>query len=236
MTRTTARRAPGRRKGRTGAGPVVALLPLVGGSLAALVVIGFMLWPRWPDAKAVQAPTLPITVGGVVFNVPPDAIRVPTQRYAGAQARLDLAFLWPDLTPPDPAAKPGADAQPLPQIFINITGPRGALPLGERIKTIYPRYTARNAFEGPEGLVGVAFRDGTPYQGEDLFFQPERPEQFLVRCTRTVGITDGSCLLERHVGEAELTVRFPRAWLADWQQLAGGIERLIGSLQGAKAT
>ena len=46
------------------------------------------------------------SVGGVTFNVPPAAIRVPVQRQPGAQARIDLTFLWPSLTPPDPAIKP----------------------------------------------------------------------------------------------------------------------------------
>jgi hypothetical protein len=54
-----------------------------------------------------------------------------------------------------------------------------------------------------------------------------------VRCTRASGPTDGTCLLERHVGEAELTLRFPRDWLADWQKLGADIDRLIGGLRPA---
>src|SRR5947209_217111 len=69
--------------------------------------VALVLWPRWPAAcVAPGAPALPITIGGVLFNVPPDAIRVALQRRPGAQERLDLAFLWPSLEPPDPTARP----------------------------------------------------------------------------------------------------------------------------------
>ena len=202
---------------------------------AALGYIGFLLWPRWPAAGVMDAPALPISVEGVLFNVPPAAIRIPVQRHAGAQPRLDLVFLWPELTPPQAGLKPALtdDPKPLNQLFISIAAPQGKLPLEDRIKSIYARYTATEAFAGPEGLVGLAFRDGTPYQGEDLFFEPERPDHFLVRCTRAAGPTAGSCLLERHIGQAELTARFSRDWLADWQNLAAGVERLIASLRGS---
>jgi hypothetical protein len=201
---------------------------------AALGYVAFTLWPRWPEPpSAPDAPSLPITVAGVPFNVPPAAIRMPVQRRAGAQARLDLAFLWPDLTPPKPDTKPAVSADPrsIDQIFVSIAGAEGALSVAERIKTIYPRYVEPNAFRGPEGLIGVAFRDGTPYQGEDLFFVPERPESFIVRCTREAGTTRGSCLHERRIGVADLTMRFPRDWLKDWQALAQGMDQLVAMLR-----
>jgi hypothetical protein len=204
----------------------------------ALGYVAFMLWPRWPDpSSAADAPSLPITVAGVSFNVPPAAIRMPVQRRPGAQARLDLAFLWPDLTPPKPGAKPALSADPktVDQIFVSIGGADGALSVAERIKTIYPRYVEPSAFHGPEGLIGVAFRDGTPYQGEDLFFAAERPEAFIVRCTREVGTTRGSCLHERRIGVAELTMRFPRDWLKDWQALANGMDHLVAMMRAGQS-
>src|SRR5262245_42207673 len=66
----------------------------------ACAPIAFMLWPASAPVSA-DAPSLPITVGGVAFNVPPAAIRIKMQRRAGAQGRLDLTFMWPSLAPPD---------------------------------------------------------------------------------------------------------------------------------------
>jgi hypothetical protein len=218
---------------RKGVGPALALAVTVVFGTTALAGVGYLLWPRWPQAEIVAgAPTLPITVCGTLFNVPPAAIRFPPQRQAGAQARLDLAFQWPQLTPPEPDPKPtpSANPQPLAQLFISIAAPQGSLPINERLRTIYPRYLAAAAFPGPTGLSGVAFRDGTPYQGEDLLFDADRPERFLVRCTREGQATPGTCLLERQVGATELTVRFPRHWLDTWPALGDSVDQLIERL------
>src|SRR5258707_7660973 len=78
-------------------------------AFTAFVYIGYVLWPRWPTPR-LDAPALPITVAGVAFNLPPAAIRVPVQRRPGTQERVDLAFLWPSLEPPDPNATPAVPA------------------------------------------------------------------------------------------------------------------------------
>jgi hypothetical protein len=69
-----------------------------------------------------------------------------------------------------------------------------------------------------------------PYEGEDLIYDGESPG-FLVRCTRTVGVTPGTCLYERWIEAARLVIRFPRDWLADWRAVAGNIDRLIARLR-----
>jgi hypothetical protein len=226
------------RASRAGKGLAYAVVAAACFSAAALGYVAFTLWPRWPESPAdPDAPSLPITVAGVAFNIPPAAIRMPVQRRAGAQMRLDLAFRWPDLTPPASDAKPALSADPrsIDQIFVSIAGADGALSVAERVKTIYPRYVEAQAFRGPEGLIGVAFRDGTPYQGEDLFFVADRPESFIVRCTREAGATRGSCLHERRIAGADLTVRFPREWLKDWPTLVHGMDDLIAMLRAGKS-
>ena len=125
-------------------------LPLLVAGMAVAAATGFILhvlWPRWPGPPlGPNAPALPITVAGVAFNVPPAAIRVPMQRQPGAHERIDLAFLWPSLQPPDAAPLPNVPtkglpkAQPFERIFVTIAAARDALPPDERVKTIYPRY------------------------------------------------------------------------------------------------
>jgi hypothetical protein len=216
------------------------LLPLMGFSAVALTAfgyIGFVLWPRWP-APRVDAPALPITVAGVAFNLPPAAIRVPVQRRPGAQERIDLAFLWPSLEPPDPNAKPAVPAPataPVPsqafaRVFMTIAAAGDTLAPAERLLTIYPRYTAGEPAPSPEGLTVLAFRDGTPYQGEDLI-RDAGASGFLARCTRSAGPTPGICLYERRIDAADVVVRFPRDWLSDWRMVADNLDRLIAGLR-----
>src|SRR4029453_12344588 len=113
-------------------------------ALGALGYVAYVLWPRWP-APRLDAPTLPITVAGVGFNLPPAAIRRAAQRRSGAHERVDLVFLWPSLEPPDPAAPHGTVAeasQAVARVFMTILSAGDTLAAGDRALTIYPRYTA----------------------------------------------------------------------------------------------
>jgi hypothetical protein len=222
-----------------GRGRASLRLPLIVSLALALLAVGyiaFVLWPRWPGADALNSPALPITVAGELFNVPPAAIRLPTQRHAGPQERLDLAFLWPSLGPPDPAAKPSLtdEPNPLDRLFVTIAAADGTVPPVQRINTIFRRYLANERFESADGLTIVSFRDGTPYQGEDLYLDAAAPERFMTRCTRPgAGGMPGMCLYEQRFGGASVTARFPRDWLADWRGLARSIDRLIAGLRPA---
>jgi hypothetical protein len=219
--------------------PVLPLLTLAFFACAAVVYIFYVLWPRWPEEPALDAPELPVTVADVTFNVQPAAIRVAVQRRAGAHDRIDLAFAWPSLTAPNSAVKPvvgpglpPAAAKMLDRIFVTIAVSGDALAPDERVHDIYPRYASATPATGPGGLAILPFRDGTPYAGEDLIYDPNDPDSFLVRCTRVAaGPAPGSCLYERRIGGAGLTVRFPRDFLEDRSSLTANIDRLIAKLR-----
>src|SRR5256885_3700538 len=145
MTLLAGHQATIAKKRSASAGLLFALITLVALIMFAAGFVALVLWPRWPgNAIAPDAPSLPITVGGVLFNLPPAAIRMPMQRHPGAQERVDLAFLWPSLTPPDPAAKPAPTeaVPPIDRLFITLQPPTIALAPAERLKSIYPRYLA----------------------------------------------------------------------------------------------
>jgi hypothetical protein len=220
--------------------PALPLLILIVLIFAAVAYIVYVLWPRWPDIPAPDAPELPVTIGGVAFNVPTAAIRMPVQRRPGAHERIDLACLWPSLKPPDPTARPAAPTSDLPltpsnmldRIFVTIAVAGDTLAPDERVRTIYPRYASEAPVSGPAGLAILPFREGTPYQGEDLIYDAATPDNFMVRCTRAgAGPTPGICLYERRIDAADLVVRFPRDLLGDWQAIAANLDRLIASLR-----
>jgi hypothetical protein len=226
----TTRKRPG-----ASAGLLFALATLIALIVGAATLVGIMLWPRWPGAAVTpDTPALPITVGGVLFNVPPASIRVPMQRHSGAQERLDLAFLWPSLAPPDPNAKlaPAETAPPIDRFFITIEPSSAGLPPAERVREIYPRYLADTQFDGPDGLKVIPFKEGTPYQNEDLFFDPAAQPGFVARCSRPGAAgTPGMCLYERRIENADITIRFPSEWLTQWRAVNEGIGKLIGTLK-----
>jgi len=212
-----------RRVRRAGVFTLFALVFVVIAGLA-VALMAYLLAPRWPEpVEAVEAPPLPIVVAGVVFNVPPAAIRIAVQRRAGPQERIDLVYLWPSLTPPDPH---GAD--PSPHLFITVETVQASLPAAERLKSIYPRYIDEQPTSDGRGLTTAPFADGTPYRGEDLIYDATAPERFLVRCTRPrTELTPATCLYERAIGAAAVTFRFPREWLDDWRAVVDGIDQLV---------
>src|SRR5471032_2049690 len=132
------------RRRHAGPSPLTGPIRLFGGvAFIALAYVAYVLWPRWPDTPvALDAPSLPIAVAGVAFNIEPAAIRMPMQRKPGTQQRIDLAYLWPSLVTPDPAEKStdGRPADPNERLFLTIQAGDGTLPLLERVQTIYPRY------------------------------------------------------------------------------------------------
>lgn len=217
--------------------------------LAAGWFVASVLWPAWPArTTAVDAPVLPITVADVLFEVPPAAIRNPVQRLPGPHERIDLVFLWPSLSPPHDAntdgvtLEPGSGgssaapsrkaeaADPSGRLFVTIA-PLGTLPPpAQRLRNIYPHYVEAPASTGPAGLGVLPFRAGTPYDGEDLVYFAENPDRFYARCTRQNALMPATCIQERALGAADITLRFSRAWLKDWEGAAAGFDRLIGQL------
>jgi hypothetical protein len=222
--------------------PVLALLIVL--VAAAATFVSYVLWPTWPRVTiALDAPAIPVTIAGVLLNVPPAAIRAAVQRHPGAHERIDLVFLWPSLAPPEagdqaavtPAATSDEDdtvATPLvkERVFVTIAGLGAVLPPAARLRSIYPRYIETQATAGPDGLAVVPFRAGTPYEGEDLVYLAEQPEQFFVRCSRAARLVPGICTHERLLDGAEITARFPREWLQDWRNVAAGFDRLVTQL------
>jgi len=233
------------------------LLPVmifVAALLLAASFVAYVLWPTWPSSPiALDAPSLPITIAGTLFEVPPAAIRIAIERHPGSQQRLDLAFSWPSLQPPQPDEEPdaGPDANPNGEppalagganssapaaakasgrLFVTIAPLGQMLSPAERLRSIYPRYVAPQAAAGAQGLAVDPFRAGTPYEGEDLVYLPDDPTRFYARCTRPSGVVPGTCMQERLIGDADVTLRFPRDWLTDWQSVSAGFDRLIGQL------
>jgi hypothetical protein len=241
----TAHSVPGQKLRRRKSGlftlPFIFTVVLVA-SVAAFV--SDVLWPTWPSgATPLDAPAIPITVAGVLFDVPPAAIREKVQRHPGEQDRIDLALEWPSLLPPrpddkaadktvlSPANAVAAAAAPENRLlFVTIAGLGNELPPLTRLRTIYPRYVETKASAGPDGLAILPFRPGTPYDGQDLIYVGLNPEQFFALCTRQGRTVPGTCIQERTLGAAAITFRFPRDWFGDWRPIAGGFDRLLAQL------
>jgi hypothetical protein len=229
-TRPSARSPRGRSRNH-----VIPLL--LGGALAAgaVALVAYLLWPSWGAAQLSENPAqLPVSVGGTLFNVPTRAVRMKIQRHSGPQERIDLGFIYPSLEPPQAPEQVSADTveatlEPIDRIFLSIAAHHDALAPDTLVHTIYPRYLEQTSTPAQDGLTIRAFRDGTPYGGEDLFLA-DNPD-LTARCTREAA-TPGMCLSMRRIDGADLTFRFPRSWLAHWRDVADAMARLTLQLHG----
>jgi hypothetical protein len=202
----------------------------------AIVLVAFLLWPTWEPEVSSDPARLPMSIGGTLFNVPTAAIRMKIQRRSGAQERIDLNFAFPSLQVPEAPKHVSADSvedavQPIDRIFLSISAHHDSLAPDARVRTIYPRYLEEAATPGQDGLTMRAFRDGSPYGNEDLFFAST--PNINARCTRDAA-TPGMCLSERRIEGADLTFRFPRSWLEKWREVADAMDRLTLQLHGPK--
>jgi hypothetical protein len=210
---------------------------LLGGALAAgaVALVAYLLWPSWGAAQLSENPAqLPVSVGGTLFNVPTRAVRMKIQRHSGPQERIDLGFIYPSLEPPQAPEHVSADTveatlEPIDRIFLSIAAHHDALAPDTLVHTIYPRYLEQTSTPAQDGLTIRAFRDGTPYGGEDLFLA-DNPD-LTARCSREAA-TPGVCLSMRRIDGADLTFRFPRSWLAHWRDVADAMARLTLQLHG----
>jgi hypothetical protein len=204
---------------------------------AALSFVAYLLWPTWEVDSASGPARLPVSVGSTLFNVPSAAIRMKIQHHSGPQERIDLSFAYPSLDPPEAhkrvsAADVDEALQPIDRIFLSIAAHHDSLAPEMRARTIFPRYLDSATTAGDDGLTMRAFRDGTPYSGEDLF--SASAPSITARCTREAA-TPGMCLSDRRIEGADLTFRFPRSWLAQWREVAGAMDRLTQQLRNGRS-
>ena len=219
--------------------PRAHLLPIVVAatlSASAIALVAYLLWPTWSTEPARGPERIPVSVGGTLFNVPDAAIRRKIQRHSGPQERVDLAFTFPSLEPPEAPKHVSADTaeeqpQPIDRIFVSIAAHRDTLAPDMRVRTIYPRYLEQASTTGEDGLTMRAFKEGSPYAGEDMFMSGN--PALSARCSRDAA-TPGMCLTERRVEGADLTFRFPRSWLSQWRDVADAMERLTVQMYGRK--
>jgi len=219
--------------------PRAHLLPIVIAATltaSAIALVTYLLWPTWGTDPARGPERIPVSVGSTLFNVPSAAIRRNIQRHSGPQERVDLAFTFPSLEPPEAPKHVSADTaeeqpQPIDRIFVSIAAHRDTLAPDMRVRTIYPRYLEQATTPVDDGLSMRSFKDGSPYSHEDMFIATHPPMS--ARCTRDAA-TAGMCLSERRIEGADLTFRFPRSWLSQWRDVADAMERLTVQMYGKR--
>lgn len=196
--------APGRPRSSGAALLVDFPVVLVGGCVVACAAVTMALAAYWvtrpiPDPFAADAvPSYSTETRGV------RSLRLPWAAFAGAGA-----------------------AQANEPIFITAVPADGSLAPAERPSVLYARFVAADARSAPGGLIRRRFRDGTPFEGEDLVVAAPDGHAFWARCPSLGAPPDPAsrCLTEMRFAGTDVQVRFSPVLLPRWELLASGLPR-----------
>ncbi len=161
-------------------------------------------------------------VGEVVLAIPENLTGADSEegRLVGmARLRLD----WPSLGPVTPQSRSKLLVTLSPQDKVN--EPATQL-------SVYARFLTTMVWSNPGGLVVRGFRKGSPYEGDELFVSVPDGRGFAARCPIEVagsGLDELCRVTFRHRG-MDVNIRFPRAIIADWELMLGGVRRAVDRL------
>lgn len=161
-------------------------------------------------------------IGEVVLAIPEKLTRAdPEEGHLVGMARLRLD--WPSLGPVTPQTRLKLLVTLSPQDKVN--EPATQL-------SVYARFLTTTVWSNPGGLVVRGFRKGSPYEGDELFVSVPDGRGFAARCpveTAGAGFDEHCRVTFRHRG-MDVNIRFPRAVIADWELMLGGVRRAVDRL------
>lgn len=177
-----------------------------------------------------------ISVNRVGFTIPANYILYKSARQGGARKDVALVTTYPDFKGYSDWQSQtfSSNAPDSPVIYLLIREEPLNLTEAERLQRIYLNFVSQtDGKPGPYGLAEYAFRDDSGYRGEDLFVGGTAEHPVVLRCDRlSQQVRSPSCLrdvrLKRGVA---VSYRFKRAQLADWRQIADGVDQLIQSFR-----
>ncbi len=176
------------------------------------------------------------TIGDVTLVYAPAYARFGGGQSGGRFESLEIAATFPDFRPAGDSAIPLAEADGSGKnalVFFTFARADKKMAPADMVGLLYARFLEPGVEETEEGLIKRAFQDGSPYQGEDLYFAPPEGRAFAARCARPTTPSDGlpeTCLSVFREGGLDISMRFGRPLLPRWERLAAGARALAQTM------
>jgi hypothetical protein len=225
------------------------LIPLAVFVVTAVLSLMFLLLYLAPTPTSFieehQSPTsrtdpVRISIDGRTFVIPANYLLYASARQGGELKHVDLFARFPDFhgySDWDSQTFNG-NAADSPIIYMLIRDEPFNLGEQQRLQRIYLSYVADpEGKPGPFGLTQYLFREDSGYKREDLFVGQIKNRTIVIRCVRfSQDDPSPSCLRDVQLSRSvALSYRFKRAHLADWHEIADGVDGLVASfMQKAK--
>jgi hypothetical protein len=188
----------------------------------ALATAAALYWTHRRDEPSTELQ--PARVGDVALMIPrnltgiDDDDRDRSRLVGMARLRLD----WPSLGPAAPQSRY--------KLLITLSPPDKVNEPARQLAT-YARFLTPTVWSNPGGLVVRGFRKGSPFEGDEFYVSVPDGRGFAARCPINVGgLVDEPCRVTFHHRGMDVNIRFPRAIIADWAVMLGGVRRTLDGL------
>jgi len=181
-----------------------------------------------------QTDIVKLKVHGHHFNIPANYLKYGSDREGGERKQIKLIAVLPDMagyaTWEDSAFRSNAPDAPAVELLIH----DDPLKLTEVawLNRIYMPYIAdRRGVKGSFGLTRFDFRKDSGYRDEELFVGESNHRLIVLQCLRaSAQVPSPSCHTDLPIAHGvALSLRFKRAHLSQWQEIAESADRLIKS-------
>ncbi len=162
----------------------------------------------------------PARIGEVALIVPQELTGPDDEDSTRVVGMVRLRLDWPSLGP--------VTAQSRRKLLVTLSPPDKVNEPANQL-SIYARFLTPTVWSNPGGLVVRGFRKGSPYEGDEFYVSVPDGRGFAARCPLDAGpvILDEPCRVTfRHRG-LDVNIRFPRAIIADWELMLGGVRRTV---------
>ena len=196
--------------------------------LLAAVFTGGVVYALRPQ-QAPAARTALVRIGDE-WLAPPLALMGPAPEEVHHEVGLlRLRLAWPSLGP----------AQGTADVHVTIAAADPQFDPTDQLKT-WSRFLSPTAWSNPGGLMARNFRKATPFENDELYLALPDGKTFAALCpqTRPTPIPGGAstqieepCRATLRHGAFDISLRFPREALTDWEKLTNGVRGLVTSLR-----
>ena len=207
--------------------------------LSVMILLGYLAPPprallREPVRFTERTDIVALKVHGHRFQVPANYLKYRSDREGGERKQIKLVAVLPNMAgyaaSEDSAFRSNAPDAPAVELLIH----DDPLKLSESdwLNRIYMPYVANpSGVVGSFGLTRFDFRSSSGYRDEELFVGESDHRLIVLQCLRpTVRVPSPSCHADMPIASGvALGLRFKRAHLAQWRQIAASADRLIKS-------
>lgn len=188
-------------------------------TLVIAAATGIALYASQPDDEA--ATTMQLSrIGAVQLAVPRNLTGTGEDDTSRVVGMVRLRLDWPSLGPAEPHSRH--------RLLVTLSPPDKVNDPATQL-SVYARFLTSTVWSNPGGLVVRGFRKGSPYEGDEFYVSVPDGRGFAARCPLNAGPIplDEPCRVTfRHRG-MDVNIRFPRAIIADWELMLGGVRRTV---------